>query len=120
MFCHHRLILSTANSAVSWSIPSTPEAAVVHQVINAVRHGFPISYGEIIIHIDSCLLSLGLPFPPAVLEISDQLFLLTIDGDDWLPFSCKGFASAIDVLKLAIPVCMRRPKLDAATRQRRG
>jgi hypothetical protein len=46
------------------------------------------------------------------LRIPHQLFLLTIDGNDRLPFGFKRFASAIDVLKLGIPVGMRS-SLDA-------
>jgi hypothetical protein len=83
------------------------KAAVLHQIVDAIGDGFPIGDGEIILDIHSRLLSFGLPFSPGVLEIPNQLFLLTIDGNDWLPFGFKRFASAIDVLKLGIPIGMR-------------
>src|SRR5439155_20537062 len=107
MLFHHRLILSTANSAVSWSMPSTPKSPVMHQIIDAIGNSFPISNREVIIHIDGRVLSLGLPFLPIVLEISHQLFLLTIDGNHWIPLCFKSFPSAIDLLKLGVSVCMR-------------
>src|SRR5258708_39362513 len=101
-------MLSTANSAVSWSIPSPPEATVVYQVIDAIRDSFPIGKREIIIHLDDRLLPFGLPFLSVVLEVADQFFLLAIDGNDWLPFGCVSFPDAIDVLKLGVPVCIGR------------
>src|SRR5260370_38721511 len=63
---HQRLMLSTANSAVSWSMPSALEAAVVHQIVDAIRDGFPIRNGEVIIDIHGRLLSFCLAFSPAV------------------------------------------------------
>src|SRR5260370_5114969 len=63
---HQRLMLSTANSAVSWSMPSALVAAVVHQIIDAIRDGFPIGDCEVIIDIHGRLLSFCLPFSPAV------------------------------------------------------
>ena len=76
--------------------PNINEATVVDQVINAIWDGFAIRNGEIIIHIDGRLLPFGLPFLLAVLEVPDQLFLLAIDGNDWLPFGFKGFPGAIE------------------------
>src|SRR5258707_7523136 len=52
---HHRLMLSTANSAVSWSMPSALEATVVHQIIDAIGNGFPIRNGQVIVHIHARL-----------------------------------------------------------------
>src|SRR5260370_17550271 len=104
---HQRLMLSTANSVVSWSMPSALEAAVVHKIVDDRWDGFPICDGEIIIDIHGRLLFFGLPCSPSVLEIPHQLFLLTIDRNDRLPFSFKSFAGAIDVLKLGIAVGMR-------------
>src|SRR5438034_1022491 len=83
------------------------EAAVVHQIVDAIRDGFPICDGEVIIDIHGRLLRFGLPFSPSLLEIPNQLFLLTIDGNDRLPCGFKSFAGAIDMLKLGIPVGMR-------------
>lgn len=86
--------------------PNVDEAAVLQQIIDPIGDRFPISDGEVIIDIDRCLLPSGLPFSPAVLEIPDQLLLLTIDGNDRIALGFKGFAGAID-LKLGIAVCMR-------------
>ena len=91
--------------------PHIDEATVVDQVIDAIRDGFPIRKREVIIDIDGRFLPFGLPFPPVVLELANQLFLLAIDGNDWLPFGCISFPGAIDVLKLGVPVGMRRPSI---------
>src|SRR5260221_7688120 len=64
---HQRLMLSTANSAVSWSMPSALEAAVLHQIIDAIRNGFPVRNGKVIIHIHGRVLPFGLPCSPAIL-----------------------------------------------------
>ncbi len=87
--------------------PHVDEAAILQQIIDPIRDRFPISDGEVIINTDWRLLPSGLPFSSAVFEIPDEFFLLTIDGNDRLPLGFKGFARAIDVLKLGIPVCMR-------------
>jgi hypothetical protein len=87
--------------------PDVDEAAVVHQIIDAIRNGFLVRNGRVIIDIHGRLLSFGLPFSPAVLESADQLFLLTINGNDWLAFGFKSFTGSIDVLKLGIAVGMR-------------
>ena len=87
--------------------PNVYKAAVLHQIVDPIRDGFPIGDGPILIHINGGLLSSGLPFSPVVLEISDQLFFLTINRNDRLPFGFPGFACAIDVLKLGVPICMR-------------
>ena len=89
--------------------PDIDEATVVGQVIDAIRNSFPISNGEVIIHIHGRHLPLGLPFLPVVLEISNQFLLLTIDGNHWLTFGFEGLTATVDVLKLGVPVGMRSP-----------
>src|SRR5215469_5474831 len=87
--------------------PHVDEAAILQQIIDPIGDRFAISDGEVIIDVDRRLLPAGLPFSSAVLEIPDEFFLLTIDGNDRLPLGFKSFARAIDVLKLGIPVGMR-------------
>ncbi len=48
------------------------EAAVLHQIVDAIRDGFPIGDGEVIIDIHGRLFSFGLPFSPAVLAHSQS------------------------------------------------
>src|SRR5881397_2696584 len=54
-------------------------------------------------------LSLRSPFLPAILEVSDQLLLLGVHGDDGVlrPQILLGLAA--DVLKLPISIRVRRP-----------
>jgi hypothetical protein len=54
--------------------------------------------------IDSRVQPLGLPFPPMVLEVPNQLLLLTIHGNHQLASRFKGLPRAIDLLKLSNPI----------------
>src|SRR5436305_5850753 len=85
------------------------KSPIVHQIIDAIGDSFAICKREVIIHIDGGVLSFGLPLLAVVLEISDQLFLLTIDGNHWIPLGFKGFTATIDLLKLGVSVWMRCP-----------
>ncbi len=49
--------------------PDVDEAALVHQIIDAIRNSFPIRNGQVIIDIHGRVLPFGLPFSPAILEI---------------------------------------------------
>src|SRR5258708_2643669 len=62
-------------------MPSTPEAAVVDHIVNPVGNRFPVGDGAVIIHIDGRVLPFGLPFSAVVLEVPNQLLLLTIHGN---------------------------------------
>jgi hypothetical protein len=50
--------------------PNIHKAAVLHQIVDAIRDGFLIGDGPILIHIDGGLLPSCLPFSPVVLESS--------------------------------------------------
>ena len=52
---------------------------------------------------------LGLPLPPVVLEIANQLLLLTIHGNHRLAGCFKGLPCSIDLLKLGVSIGMRCP-----------
>src|SRR6266704_826291 len=90
-------------------MPSTPEAAVVDHIVNPIRNRFPVCDGAVIIDIASRILPFGLPFPPIVLEISNEFLLLTINGNHRQALGFKGFPGSIDLLKLGGSIGMRCP-----------
>jgi hypothetical protein len=52
------------------------------------------------------VLPFGLPFPPIVFEVSNQLLLLTIHGNHRLASGFKGLPGSIDLLKLGVSIRM--------------
>src|SRR6185295_9545952 len=54
----------------------------------------------------TCSGDLRPPFPPAVLEVSDQLLLLGIDGDDGRAFRDVLLHARVEILELGIAIGM--------------
>src|SRR5665213_2937511 len=74
-------------------------AAIIDEVVHAYRHGT----------------AARLPLGTDILEFSDELLLLRVDGDDWLAAGVKVIHPAVDVLELRVSVGMLRA-LDGLVR----
>lgn len=85
------------------------KAPLVNQIGDPIGDSLAIGQGQNIIHIDIGLLSFGLPFPSPILNIARQFLFLAIDRDDRMAVLLKRFAGAVDMVKLSIPIRMRRP-----------
>ena len=85
------------------------EATVVDHIVNPIRNRFPVCDGAVIIDIDGRVLPFGLPFPPMVLEVSNEFLLLTIHGNHREALRFKGLPGSIDLLKLGVSISMRCP-----------
>ena len=55
-------------------------------------------------------------FPPAILEVPDQLLLLRVDRDHRLPLGQKRVGGRIDVLELRVTIRVAGPLLTFAGR----
>jgi hypothetical protein len=85
--------------------PST----VVRPVIDTIGHGFAQLLVEKVMHPYPLRNALGLRFAPTIGKVADQCFFRRIDRDDGLTAWLKVFDPGMDVLKLCIPIWMRRP-----------
>ena len=72
-------MLLTAKSAVSWSMPTLTQPFVSTDVVDAVRDGLSELTIDEVVNLDALRLPFGVPFPTAVLVVSDQFFLLRVD-----------------------------------------
>src|SRR5215217_1422702 len=73
-----------AKAAVSWSWPTPDPAGTGGQIINAVRHRPPQLLDQDVVHPHRFGQSLGMPLPPAVLEVAHTLLLLGVRRDHQL------------------------------------
>ena len=89
---------------------------VARHVVDAVRNRLALRVGREIMHQYRRRRALRLPFPPAVLEVSDQFLLLRVDRDHRLPLGQKGVRGRVDVLELRIAVRVARSLLTLAGR----
>src|SRR5437868_1053724 len=80
------------------------KTSLVHQIVNPVGHGFPISERDKVIDIHTGILSFCLPFPPIIFEVAKQFFLFTIHRDLRVPLLFELLDLLVDMLKLGIAV----------------
>ena len=79
---------------------------IAGEIINAVRCR-PAQFGkQKIMHADLLRFPLGTQFPPAILEVSHQFFLLGVHRHHGLFVGQKALDLAIDVFELGIAVGM--------------
>jgi len=76
----------------------------MNQVRNAVGDGLAIGERKKGIHVDSGLLSFGLPVPSIVLTGATELLLLTVHRNERLALPLKLLRGLIDMLELRIPI----------------
>ena len=85
-------------------------------VVDAVRNRLALGVGREIMHQHRRRRALRLPFPPAVLEVPDQLLLLRVDRDHRLAGGQMLVRGLVDVLELRVAVRMRGAFLPLARR----
>src|SRR5271166_5466761 len=76
---------------------------VVGNVIDAVGHRLAQTRDREIVHPDRLRLTLRSQLPPAILEVSDKLLLLCVDGDHWLAGSLERLHLGVDVRSYVAP-----------------
>jgi hypothetical protein len=64
--------------------------------------------------LDPWRLTLLVPFPPVILVVSDELFLLRVDRDDRIPSLHLPLHTAVDMLKLSVPIDVLVPLFHLA------
>src|SRR5271165_5717231 len=101
-------MLSTAKVAVSWSIPTAHPASILTHVIDAIRSDPPQLGNDEVMYPHLLRVSLEPKLSPPVFEVPHQLFLLGIHRDDRLTLPQEASDLAVDMLKLSVPIRMRR------------
>jgi hypothetical protein len=82
---------------------------IAGEIVDARGNGFALLGNEEIMHAHPGGLTFRTPLAPTILEVSDQLLLLGIHGDDRLVGRLAAADLLIDVPKLGIAIRMLRP-----------
>ena len=96
--------------------PHTDPAGVSRYIVDPIRDRFAQRLIWKVVYPDVFGLALGLPLPPAIFEVTHQLFFLRIDRNDGLAVGLKRFGTRVDVFELRIPIRMRATFLGFARR----
>ena len=86
--------------------PYTHPSVVGRDVVHTIGNALAEVLVDKILAADLHRLSLGMPFPPRILEISDQFLFLRVDRYHRLPPFLKRLDVLVDMLKLRIAVGM--------------
>ena len=89
--------------------PDADPATVLRQVIDTRGQRFAQVLVQKVMHPDSLGSALGLVLMPTIGKVTDQFFVLRVARDHRLTTLMKVFDSGVDVLKLGVPIRMRRP-----------
>jgi hypothetical protein len=83
-------------------------ALVLREVVDTVGNGLPELFVHKVMDEDLLEFATRLPFPPAILEVSDEFLLLRIDGNHGLATLLKTQNNGVDVLEVGIAVGVAR------------
>src|ERR1019366_6825314 len=102
--CHQVRIVWTANAAVSWSVPTLTHPASAAMSYTPVGDGLAQLLADEVVHVHPLGVAPGPPFPPAVPEVADILFLLGVHADHRLAGRLVGPGLLADMAELRVPV----------------
>ena len=89
--------------------PHAHPGLVAGHVVDAVGNRLPEGVGREIVHVHRFRRPLWLPFPPRILERTDQFLLLCVDGDDRLLAGKEPVRGRVNIRKLRVAVGVRGP-----------
>ena len=99
----------TANTGVSWSVPTLDETVVGADVVDAVGDRLSDRVARKVVNVDQLRFALRLPFPPRVFEVADELLLLGVDGEHRDTALQAVLGHRVDVLELGVAIWVLRP-----------